>query len=159
MARKPNGTLSWEVDEIAKVFKISRADVREYFTDGRRVSFIIERRMAREILKGQLADSEGDEFDIIDSSGRKWEVRSISEGGIYFCPSYMVGSGRKFDKNGFMSKIKRIDGYIITDIVSFPDMPFWVIKKEIVLDWWKRKELGTTTKISRQKILKLIENL
>lgn len=92
MSRKPNGKLTWDINEIAGALKINAEDVREYFTDGRRVSFILERRIAREVLKGTISPSEGAGFDIIDSSGGKWEVRSISRGGIYFCPSYMVGS-------------------------------------------------------------------
>ena len=51
----------------------------------------------REVLGGKLAPSEGDDHDLIDTQGRKWEGRSVSGGGIYFCPSYMVGSGRRFD--------------------------------------------------------------
>lgn len=50
----------------------------------------------REVLGGRLARSEGDDYDVLDRHGRKWEVRSVSKGGICFCPSYMVGSGRRF---------------------------------------------------------------
>ena len=41
-------------------------------------------------------------YDLIDAKGGKWEVRSISKGGIYFSPSYMVGSGRSFNKKDFL---------------------------------------------------------
>lgn len=51
---------------------------------------------------------------------KKWEVRSISRNGIYFCPSYMVGSGRKFNEAGFLVKIAEISGYIVSDIERFP---------------------------------------
>lgn len=50
-----DGTLSWDVRKIAEALKINEDDVREYFTDGRRVSFIIERRLANEVIKGTLA--------------------------------------------------------------------------------------------------------
>ena len=96
---------------------------------------------------------------MFDSEDGKWEVRSISKDGIYFCPSYMVGSGRKFKKKGFMDKLSEIKGYIISDIESFPEVPFWIITKEQVLCWWKKKLLGSTTKISRAKILKLLSVL
>jgi hypothetical protein len=156
MNKEPNGLLIWDIEEIARALKISIEDVREYFTDGRRVSFILERRIAREILKGSLSPSEGAGFDVIDSSGGKWEVRSISKDGIYFCPSYMVGSGRHFEENGFLSKLNDIRGYIIADIESFPNIPFWIIPSEQVRKWWGEQKLGTTTKISRNKALKLI---
>jgi len=37
--------LRWDEEELARAFKVTTADVREYLTDGRRVSFIIERRL------------------------------------------------------------------------------------------------------------------
>ena len=38
-------TMTWDEQELARAFKVTVADVREYLTDGRRVSFIIERRL------------------------------------------------------------------------------------------------------------------
>src|SRR6266705_5405388 len=96
-----NGTLSWDIEEVATALKIGVDDAREYFTDGRRVAFIIERRISKEVVRGRLAASEGAAFDLVDERGGKWEVRSISRSGIYFCPSYMVGSGRSFELAGF----------------------------------------------------------
>jgi len=157
MSNDPNGILSWNIEEIAKALKIRPEDVREYFTDGRRVSFIVERRIAREILKGKLAPTEGAGYDVIDSQGGKWEVRSITRGGIYFCPSYMVGSGRHFEEEGFLRKLEEIKGFIIADIESFPDIPFWIIPVEQVKEWWFSGKLGTTTKISRKRALELLE--
>lgn len=159
MSKDPNGSLTWDIEEIAQALRISGADVREYFTDGRRVSFILERRIAREILKGTLAPTEGAGFDIVDSKGGTWEVRSISKGGIYFCPSYMVGSGRRFNIDGFLNKLSEIKGYIVADIESFPQIPFWIISSEQVVTWWKERKLGTTSKISREKALELLHKL
>lgn len=156
MSAQPNGTLSWKLPELASALHIGEADVREYFTDGRRVSFLLERRIASEVLKGQLAPSEGAGFDLIDPAGHKWEVRSISNGGIYFCPSYMVGSGRTFSEPGFLAKLDEIAGYIVSDIEAFPDVPFWIIPKDVVVRWWTGKRLGATTKISRNKAHSLL---
>ena len=82
--------LKWDITEIAKSLKIKEADVRLYFTDGRRASFLLERRLAYEVLHGTLAPSEGAGYDLIDSKGNKWEVRSITKRGIYFSPSYIA---------------------------------------------------------------------
>jgi len=159
MYKGPNGNLIWDVQDIAKALKIGVDEVREYFTDGRRVSFLIERRIAHEILKGTVSKSEGAGFDVIAPDGGKWEVRSISKGGIYFCPSYMVGSGRSFNEAGFQSKISEIRGYIVADIESFPNIPFWIISSDQVLKWWDEGRLGTTTSISRKKALELLNAL
>ncbi len=159
MPRLPDGTLHWNLEEIAQALRITREDVRLYFTDGRRVSFVLERRLAREVLNGTLAPSEGAGYDLLDASGGKWEVRSITKGGIYFCPSYMVGSGRSFDEPGFLAKMQDIKGYVVSDVESFPDVPFWIVPVEVVRTWWQSNKLGAGTKISREKALKLLSEL
>ena len=156
MAPKPTGVLTWDVAEIARVLKVEPEDVHEYFTDGRRVSFLLERRLAKEIIKGTLASNEGAGYDLIDPSGKKWEVRSVTSSGIYFCPSYMVGSGRAFDEPGFLRKLKEIEGYIVSDVERFPNIPFWIVHRDVVLQWWQQRQLGSTSKISRDRALVLL---
>lgn len=156
---KPKNSLTWDIQQLSKAMKIKPRDVKEYFTDGRRVSFILERRIAYEVLHGKLASNEGVGYDLVDNEGKKWEVRSITEGGVYFCPSYMVGSGRKFNKKGFLEKLKNIDGYIIADVCGFPNIPFWVIPNSTVKKWWDEGLLNKTTKISRDRALNLIKEL
>lgn len=154
-----NGKLEWDIKEIATALKINEVDVKEYFTDGRRISFILERRIAKEFLKGKIAESEGAGYDVYDKDGGKWEVRSITNSGVYFCPSYMVGSGRSFNEKGFFEKLEEIKGYILSDIESFPSVPFWIIEASQVKEWWKEGKLGTTTSISNKKALKLIKEI
>ncbi len=155
---KPFRMLTWDANELSSAMKIDAASVREYFTDGRRVAFIIERRLKTE-LGFRLAPSEGAAFDLVDGQGEKWEARNITSGGVYFCPSYMVGSGRSFDEPGFLVKLKQIKGYILTDIERFPNVPCWMIPKEAVERWYGSGRLGAGTKISREKALMLIEAL
>jgi hypothetical protein len=144
------------VEKVAEALKISVEDVREYFTDGRRVSFLLERRICREVVRGKLAPTEGAGYDIVDKNGGRWEVRSISKDGVYFSPSYMVGSGRHFEEKGFLSKLSEIEGYILSDIESFPEIPFWIVSATEVLSWWRNARLGHTTKISRETALRLL---
>ena len=80
------GYLTWNLELLAKAMRITHEDVRAYFTDGRRVSFIMERRIAYEVIGGTLAASEGAGFDLRDKRGGKWEVRSITKGGCLFLP-------------------------------------------------------------------------
>lgn len=104
MTAKASGVLKWNVVEIACALKIKTRDVRDYFTDGRRVSFLLERRLAYEVIKGTLAASEGAGWDLLDTHGKKWEVRSISKGGIYFNPSHMVGVRTPFRRERISKK-------------------------------------------------------
>lgn len=151
-----SGTLTWDIEAMAKAMILTPGEVREYFTDGRRVSFILERRLSRDVIKGRLAPSEGAGYDLLDAEGGKWEVRTIPKGGIYFCPSYMVGSSRSFNAEGFLAKLEEVRGYILCDIVRFPEIPWWIIPVVHVRRWWDLGKLGTTSKISRTKALDLI---
>ena len=82
----PTKILTWNIDGLAVALIVDVHSVREYFTDGRRVAFLIERRIAME--EGlKLAPNEGAAFDLVDGNGGRWEARNITRGGIYFCPS------------------------------------------------------------------------
>ena len=116
------GLFKWDLEEISRALKLSPDDVKAYFTDGRRVSFLLERRISSEVVGGTMAPSEGAGYDILDPAGGKWEVRSLSKGGIYFCPSYMVGSGRQFEESGFLAKLEEVEVYVVSDIQKFPSI-------------------------------------
>ena len=154
---EPSFVLEWDTSTLSTALHINEKDVIEYFTDGRRVSFLMERSV-RNHLGWKLAPSEGAAFDLVDENNNRWEVRSISNK-IYFCPSYMVGSGRDFELEGFMEKLDRISGYVLTDIKEFPSARVWQVSVDTVRNWWDQGELGEKTHISREKILQLLEDL
>ena len=147
-AAEPNGVMHWDLPALQSTLGVSADEVREYFTDGRRVSFLIERRFAREVLQGRMAPTEGKPYDVIDAHGGRWEVRSLTDRGIYFCPSHMVGSSRSFNERGFMAKLDGIEGYLVSDIEQFPAVPYWVVRTTTVRRWWADNQLGATSKIS-----------
>lgn len=146
-------TMTWDEMELARAFKVSPEDVREYLTDGRRVSFIIERRLKWENPGWQLAPSEGAGYDLLDPDGGMWEVRSITRQGVYFNPSNQVGSGRRFNEDGFQAKMSGIKGFILSDIVGFPVVDVFVVPVENVLRWHNQRLLGANAKVSRAKFL------
>ena len=127
---------------------IKKEDVLAYFRDGRRVSFVLERRIRDSFPGWHLAHSEGAGYDLLDDKGGKWEVRSVSKN-IYFCPSYMVGSGRRFEEAGFLAKLDSIEGYICSDITQFPDIPVFLVPTETLRKLYRDKMLGPNTSISR----------
>ena len=146
-------TLSWDEKELAAAFRVTVEDIKEMMTDGRRASFIIERRLVLEHPGWQLAKSEGAAYDLIDPDKRTWEVRSITRGGVYFNPSNQVGSGRRFEEAGFQRKLDGIEGFILTDIVTFPSIDVFVVPIEIVRRWHRSHELGANARVSRARFL------
>ena len=156
MSTYQTGTLDWELPALVLSLKIPEEEIIEYFKDGRRIAFLIERRIAREVLGGTLAPSEGSHFDVTDHYGNNWEIRSLSKRGTYFCPSYMVGSGRDFDEAGFQEKLDKITGYIICDIDSFPSVSYWLIPKADIIAWRAAGRISNETRVSHKKLLELI---
>ena len=150
---KKNFYITWDKKLISKDFKINEKDVHEYFTDGRRVSFLIERRLKWDHPGWELAKSEGAGYDLKDPNKDLWEVRSITRNGVYFTPSNQVGSGRIFNENDFKKKLSNIKGFILTDIEQFPRMEVFVVSVENVIRWYSNGLLGKNAKISREKFL------
>ena len=144
-------TIQWDESQLAEAFRVEVKDVREYFMDGRRVSFIIERRLKWDHPGWTLAPSEGAGYDLMDPSGDKWEVRSVTGGGVYFNPSNQVGSGRKFNEDGFRGKLADIKGFILSDIMTFPNVEVFVVPVENVIRWHDQGVLGANAKVSRKK--------
>ena len=153
----PENYMEWDLSQISRALKLTESDVIEYFTDGRRVSFICERKI-RDQVGGKLAKTEGAGYDLLQDQ-KKWEVRSITKGGTYFSPSFQVGSGRKFDEEGFLKKLDEIEGYILCDILEFPKIPYWRITSETVRSWYDNNQIGVRASTSRKNILSLINNL
>lgn len=136
----------WNLAKLSDAMHLSEDEALAYFQDGRRISFMLERRI-RDELGWKLAPSEGSGFDLIDECGQNWEVRSVSSG-IYFCPSYMVGSGRKFVEEGFIKKLDAIAGYVCSDIKKFPCVPVWVIPVAVIRALYAEGKLGRNSAIS-----------
>ena len=153
------GTLTWDVEALARELHLSVDDTLIYFQDGRRCSFITERRIAKEFIGGRLADSEGAAYDVFDQDNKKWEVRSLTDNGMYFCPSYMVGSGRKFEEKGFLAKLEEIEGYYIAMINTFPNVPVYKVSSDQVLTWYKAGKLGKSTSISFVNAMVLLRSI
>lgn len=149
-------TLKWNLSEVSKSLILNENETKLYFRDGRRCAFLVERRI-RDFMKGSLAPSEGSSYDLIDSNGNNWEVRSLTKGGIYFTNSRDIGSSRTFNEDGFYRKLNNIEGYIVSDISHWPNVPVYKIPSNTVLDWYQKNKLSSNTKISKSRFLQLID--
>lgn len=143
--------IEFDCQKLAQAFGVADADVHEFMTDGRRASFIVERRLKWAHDGWELAPTEGAGYDLRAPDGGLWEVRSITRGGVYFNPSAQVGSGRAFDEGGFLNKCGQIAGYILSDITEFPTVPVYVIPVENVTRWYSTGRLGSTAKVSKAR--------
>jgi len=72
------------------------------------------------------------------------------DGHVVLARRLAVGSGRSFDKPGFLRKLDGIKGYIVTDIEAFPSVPYWMLKRE---------SPRVQHKDSRERMISLIKSL
>lgn len=153
----PIHRLVWCPRKIAEALNIPDRDVREYMTDGRCVSFLVARRLARELPGWHRAQSRSERYDLTDPEGGLWEVRSVTRGsGVSFTPSIQVGGHREFEEEGFVEKVKGLTGYIVTDIERFPSMEVYKIPSDNVIRWWQANKLGKNSMVSRKRFLEIL---
>ena len=150
------GTLTWNTIAIAEALKLNLADVKPYFRDGRRISFLLERRLAKGFIPGTLASSERDPYDIVQANGKKWEVRCITKGGVKFGPSKNTGGSRKFSESDFFKKLDDISGYALCDVTAFPTVEVYKVTSSHVRKLYKAGLLGVSASLTTAKRAKLI---
>lgn len=142
-------TIRFDDRKLAEAFGVTIEDIREYLTDGRRASFIIERRLKWANPGWELAPSEGAGYDLRAPDGGLWEVRSITKSGVYFNPSAQVGSGRRFEEAGFLAKLDGVAGFILSDITLFPNIDVFKVHVKHVKHWYRLGELNANARVSR----------
>jgi hypothetical protein len=149
---KNDGTLNWNAKHLAKGLQIKVAEAIEYFTDGRKLSFLAEVRLAAE-LEMDRAETEAKPYDLIDPrTNEKWEVRCMRRT-VSFAPSNMTGASRGFNIEGFMDKLDICAGYIVCDIVEFPVVPYYIIKSSTVAEWFGSQRMSRTAQLTRKNFL------
>jgi hypothetical protein len=59
-----------------------------------------------------------------------------------------VGSGRAFNEQEFLKKLRIIAGFILADVTKFPVVPVFKFSVDNVFDWHRRGLLGANAKVS-----------
>jgi len=124
----------WDINDVATALGISPAAARDFFLDGRRGGHLIEEVAARH-TGGVRAPSEKAPYDVIDSAGRRWEVRALTKNGVRFTPSIQTGGGREYDETRFLAKLDGVVGYYIANLTRFPDVPFYQLSSAQIRAW------------------------
>lgn len=148
------GIFEWDTAKIATGLVIPEERVLQFFKDGRRFAWLFEESLAER--HGMTRQGETDDADLVDPAGRRWEARCCTKGGLFFCPSNMVGKGRTFNFEDWVAKQAGVAGWIVADITTFPRVPYWVIPDHVVGGWWNAGELGPKTKVLHSKFRLLL---
>jgi len=146
-------TISWDANSLKDALGLTFDEVYEFFTDGRKVAFLLEKRLFKRF--GEKEAKSGSPFDFITPDDAKVEVRVVTRHGVFFCPCSMKGSGRHFDAEKFKEKLLQVDFYLLADLTTFPDTQFIAVPSSCIYDAWINGKLGPTTSISYIKCRKL----
>jgi len=118
-------TYNFNIDRVC-FGSIPKARIHEFFKDGRVASFFLEEQLPHWFP--DLTRIEGNkDHDHVDASGRKYDAKNFTKGGLRFMPSNQMGAGRKFDAVVAHSKANKLI-YICCDIVEFPKIRVKFVK-------------------------------
>lgn len=70
----------------------------------------------------------------------------------------MVGSGREFNEVQFNQKLNEIDGFILSDVTLFPNVPIYKIPVQNVIRWYDNNQLNSKAEVTRNKFLLRLAN-
>ena len=93
--------------------------VIEIFKDGRPFSHFIEEWLENNYPLKHIKGCK--EYDFIDKNheNTRYDEKTFTQGGCKFCPSSMIGTGRKFNQEEFEEKTKKLIFCVVSNI-HFP---------------------------------------
>ena len=98
-----------------------KEDVIEIFKDGRVFSHFIEKFIEKNYPLKHIKGCKSYDFVDANNSAILYDEKTFTKGGCNFCPSNMLGQGRKFDKTIFEEKSKKLIFCIVSNI-NFPEI-------------------------------------
>ena len=107
----------YHYDLKASFGDLSNEQINNIFQDGRSASRFLEYQLEKWFPDLTFVDKHG--YDHIDSDGNKYDAKCFTKRGSKFCPSNMIGGGRKVNESVFLEHAKTIT-YIFCDIIDFP---------------------------------------
>lgn len=126
-----NGVIKYTVDPIS--YGPLDTDLLKYkFKDGRITGLLLEDlydALFRNVTKSSDKSSEWDLFVVDNHRSYHYQSKVISSGKSEFdlSPSYMKGKGRKYIEKDMHDIMRRLDGYVLTDISNFPDLVIYTL--------------------------------
>ncbi len=99
---------------------ISKQTLYQRFTDGRIFGLLAE-DLANALYNNLTkAPSKTTSYDLIDGNGNKYEVRTVTRGGVNLIPSAQIGAGRSYDEVKHQTKHDSLYAYIFIDVRNSP---------------------------------------
>lgn len=101
----------------------------EIFKDGRVFAHFIEKWISKTYPLNHVPGCKSHDFTDKNFPEILYDEKTFTKGGCSFCPSNMLGQGRKFDKVIFEEKTKKLIFCIVSNI-DFPNIKIRFVKGE-----------------------------
>ena len=111
-------TFEHKIENVA-FGELSPETVNDIFKDGRAFSHFIEKWLEQKYPLKHIPGCKNYDFVDINNEEIKYDEKTFTSRGCKYCPSSMIGTGRKFNKEEFEEKTKRLIFCIVSNI-HFP---------------------------------------
>lgn len=99
---------------------IRKQDLWSVFTDGRVIGLLNEKLLTALFNNVSPSPSNQSSYDVLIDGKHKCEVRSVTKK-VNLIPSKQIGTGRKFDEEGYRKKRECVHAYIFVDVMDSPE--------------------------------------
>lgn len=114
--------------------------INKILKDGRPFSHFIEPWLQEHYNIKHVEGCKDHDFIDINYSDTKYDEKTFTKNGCKFCPSSMLGTGRKFNKELFEEKAKKLV-YIIVSNVNFPEIKIKFVDGPELLKLYPKGEI------------------
>ena len=109
--------------------------IKEILKDGRAFSHFIELWLSINYKLKHVKGCKDHDFTDLNDENVKYDQKTFTKLGCKFMPSNMIGEGRKFNKEIFEEKAKKLI-YIIVSNINFPEIKIkFVSGNELLFDY------------------------
>jgi hypothetical protein len=121
--------------EILGFGNLSQSAIINIYKDGRPFSHFIEPWLAINYPLIHVTGCKKYDHTDINDENIKYDQKTFTSRGCKFMPSNMIGEGRKFDKDIFEEKAKKLI-YMIVSNVNFPEIKIKFVKGiDLIVDY------------------------
>ena len=147
-------------EKIASGFPgLTAQDIVDILQDGRPASSFSE-RIAAVIFSVQKAKNNSRGFDLTaGNQDTRAEVKGLTKK-VSFHESGNTGKNRTCTADDVLRLIKRVDTFVVVDVLKFPDLLFIKIPGSVVMEWYYQKRMNQRTgDMTRLRFEKAVQEL
>lgn len=134
-----NKTFTHNIND-ASFGNLTRESVYEILKDGRPFSHFIEKWLEQNYPLNHIPGCKDHDFTDRNHPETRYDEKTFTKGGCKFCPSNMLGQGRKFDEEKFREKTVKLVFCIVSNI-AFPRIKIRFVRGTDLIKIYPRGEI------------------